>query len=59
MIEIVTCDSGDWVIVRDGCTKLHEGHSIMPNDLKNILKKLYLPCRIRTISDTSMESEEY
>lgn len=55
MIEVITNESHDWVIVRQGKKVLHESHSISIVDFCWILKELGHNVKDIEISDSQME----
>lgn len=54
-IEVITNESHDWVIVRQGKNVLHEAHSISIVDFCWILKELGHDVRDIEVSDELME----
>lgn len=65
MIRVITnsMGSGDWVVVqtgaRDGMETLHEGHSISPQDLVEILKRTGAHVQLVQLDDEAMEEGDY
>ena len=65
MIRVITnsLGSGDWVVVqsgaRDGMETLHEGHSIGPMDLVEILKRTGAHVQLVQVTDEDMEEGEF
>lgn len=60
-IELITCDSGDWEVLRLHGDKVFErsGHSIHSNDWILLLKKLGFTVKEKCISDEDMEEGNY
>lgn len=62
-IELITCESGDWQVLRvktDTDDEQFSGHSIDPYIFLEVIRD-YLGCEIETrcISDEDMEMEKY
>lgn len=60
-IELITCQSGDWEVLRiNGEDDFEqEGHSISNTDWIRLLNYLGYEVKIRCISDEDMENEDY
>lgn len=65
MIRVITNSngSGDWVVVqsgaRDGMETLHEGHSISPMDLVEVLKRAGVHAQLVEVTDEELEEGTY
>lgn len=61
LIELITCESGDWEVLRVNLGEDFErsGHSIRELDWLDLLDKLGYRLEIKEISDEDMEMENY
>jgi len=60
-IEIITCESGDWEVVRvgDGREFIESGHSINGHQWVKLLKYLGFDVKEICLSDEEMEDGDY
>jgi len=58
-VEVITSESGDWVIIKLNGEIIEEGHSIPTNGWLRLLKRLDVKTSIKEISDEAMESREF
>jgi hypothetical protein len=61
LIELITCESGDWEVLRMNLGEdfLWEGHSISNQGWIILLEKLGYKVMIKDISDEEMEYRSY
>lgn len=61
LIELITCDSGDWEILRMNLGEdfAYEGHSIPNGVWIKLLEQLGYMVETNCISDENMENGEY
>jgi len=61
LIELITCESGEWEILRVnfGEDFKHEGHSISNYGWIGLLEVLGFEVKVREISDENLEMGEY
>ena len=57
-VEVITSESGDWVIIKLNGEIIEEGHSIPANGWLGLLERLDVKTSMKEISDESMESRE-
>lgn len=58
-VEVITCESGDWVVVKLNGKVFKEGHSIPESGWLNLLEKLNVKTSMKEISDEEMENGEF
>ena len=58
-VEVITSESGDWVIIKLNGEIIEEGHSISAREWLGVLEKLNVKTSMKEISDEAMESGEF
>lgn len=58
-VEVITSESGDWVIIKLNGEIVEEGHSIPTNGWLSLLERLDVKTSMKEISDEAMESREF
>ena len=58
-VEVITSESGDWVVIKLNGEIIEEGHSIPTNDWLSLLERLDVKTSMKEISDEAMESREF
>lgn len=58
-VEVITCESGDWDVLKLNEETIAEGHSLSIHDWFTVLDKLDVLIGQRCISDKDMESGNY
>jgi hypothetical protein len=60
MIELITCDSGDWDVLKVNGKIFFEGHEIPDHVWLDLLQtKFAIPCKGYAISDDAMENRTF
>ena len=58
-VEVITCESGDWEVLKYNGEIVFEGHSIPNYEWMSLLKKLYVSTSSKEITDEEMENGNY
>lgn len=58
-VELITCESGDWVIIKLNGDIIEEGHSIPSTSWLRLLDKLNVSTSMKKISDEAMENRDF
>ena len=58
-VEVITSESGDWVIIKLNGEIIEEGHSIPAYGWLSLLERLDVKTSMKEISDEAMESREF
>lgn len=59
LIELITCESGDWVVLRVEMEEQYTGHSIPDFEWIKLLDNLGFKIEKKCISDKRMEEGNY
>ena len=58
-VEVITSESGDWVIIKLNGEIIEEGHNIPTSGWLGILEKLNVKTSMKEISDEAMGNREF
>lgn len=58
-VELITCESGDWVVIKLNGEIVEEGHSIPVRGWFNLLEQLNVSTSMKEISDEEAENGKY
>lgn len=58
-VEVITSESGDWVVIKLNGEIIEEGHSIPSTGWLRLLDKLNVSTSRKEISDEAMENRDF